>query len=343
MTSVRILDIAAEAGVSRSLVSKVLSGRMGTSTVRPELASRIRSIARARGFVPNAAARSLHSGRQDCIAVFLSRHGTEGSALLERFLDGATRELARAGKRMGLQFFHGEEEFRRDCLAAASRARVDGVLFGGMPYFDLAPALAELAERGLPAATVFADPAAAGVPNAGVSQEAVGEAAARHLLSRGCRRPLALSSPGFSAKVGERRLAGFRAVLAKAGAPVADDRVVAIRRTYVPTADAIGAIVAAAKRRAIDAVFCESDRGAALVLNALLGAGVRVPGQVKVLGVDDSPFCTLTTIPLSSVSTHECERAAAGVRLLDEAIDGGAPASILHRPTVSARASTAAP
>ena len=61
MTSVRILDIAAEAGVSRSLVSKVLSGRMGTSTVRPELASRIRSIARARGFVPNAAARSTPS------------------------------------------------------------------------------------------------------------------------------------------------------------------------------------------------------------------------------------------------------------------------------------------
>ena len=112
MPSVRILDIASEAGVSRSLVSKVLSGRMGTSTVRPEvdvvtysnplfmsgameysstpaldwewsmakyeseLASRIRRIAQARGFVPNAAARSLHSGRQDCIAVFLSRHGT---------------------------------------------------------------------------------------------------------------------------------------------------------------------------------------------------------------------------------------------------------------------------
>ena len=336
----RILDIAAEVGVSRSLVSKVLSGRMGTSSARPEIAARIREVARERGFVPNAAARSLHSGRQDCIAVFLSRHGTEGSALLERFLDGATRELARAGKRMGLQFFHDEDEFRRDCLAAASRARVDGVLFGGMPYFDLAPALAELAERGLPAATVFGDPASPDVPNAGVSQEAVGEVAAKHLLSRGCRRPLALSSPGFAANVGERRLAGFRAVFEKSGAPVADDRVVAIRRTYVPNADALARIAAAAKRRAVDAVFCESDKGAALVLNALLGAGVRVPGQVKVLGVDDSPFCSLAAIPLSSVSTHEAERAATGVRLLDEAIVGGSPASILQRPTVAARDTT---
>ncbi len=121
-----------------------------------------------------------------------------------------------------------------------------------------------------------------------------------------------------------------------------DDRVVAIHRTYVPNADALARIVAAAKSRAIDAVFCESDRGAALVLNALLGAGVRVPGQVKLLGVDDSPFCALTPIPLASVSTHERERAAEGVRLLDEAIAGGAPASILHRPAVAARESTAA-
>ena len=72
---VRILDIAAEVGVSRSLVSKVLSGHMGTSTVRPEIAERIRAVARERGFVPNAAARSLHSGRQDVVSVFVSRHG----------------------------------------------------------------------------------------------------------------------------------------------------------------------------------------------------------------------------------------------------------------------------
>lgn len=216
MTSVRILDIAAEAGVSRSLVSKVLSGRMGTSTVRPELASRIRSIAQARGFVPNAAARSLHSGRQDAVAVFLSRHGTEGSALVERFLDGVAGELARTGRRMELQFFHDEEDFHRNCLPAAVRSRVDGVLLGGSLYFDIAPAIAEIGARGLPVATTFGDP---GVPNASVSQEAVGEVAARHLLARGCRRPLLLPSLGFSGRIGERRLAGFREALAAAGVP----------------------------------------------------------------------------------------------------------------------------
>ena len=156
--------------------------------------------------------------------MFLSRHGTEGSALLERFLDGASRELSRTGRRMGLQFFHDEDEFRRECLPLAFRARVDGVLVGGMPYFDIAPALLEVAGRGLPVATVFGDPVAPEIPNAGVSQEAVGEVAARHLLSRGCRRPLALTSPGFSARIGERRLAGFRAAMEAAGAPVPEER-----------------------------------------------------------------------------------------------------------------------
>lgn len=221
---IRISDIAAEAGVSRSLVSKVLSGRMGTSTVRPELAARIRSIARMRGFVPNAAARSLHSGRQDAVAVFLSRHGTEGSALVERFLDGVAGELARTGRRMELQFFHDEEDFRRNCLPAAVRSRVDGVLLGGSLYFDIAPAIAEIGARGLPVATTFGDPAAPGVPNASVSQEAVGEVAAKHLLARGCRRPLLLPSLGFSGRIGERRLAGFREALAAAGVRLLEKR-----------------------------------------------------------------------------------------------------------------------
>ena len=340
MTSVRILDIAAEAGVSRSLVSKVLSGRMGTSTVRPELASRIRSIARARGFVPNAAARSLHSGRQDAVAVFLSRHGTEGSALVERFLDGVSCELARSGRRMELQFFHDEDDFRRNCLPAAARARVDGVLFGGSPYFDLAPVIGEIVARGLPVVTVFGDPVAPAAPNAGVSQEAVGETAARHLLQSGSNRPLALVSPGFAERVGERRLAGFRAALAEAGVPLPDDRVIAIRRTYTPKPDVLAHVADLARRGAIDAVFCESDRGAALVLNALLAAGVRVPESVKILGVDDSPYCSFTALPLSSVSGREKERAAAGVRLLDEALAGGTPAAVLLAPSVVARATT---
>ena len=340
MTSVRILDIAAEAGVSRSLVSKVLSGRMGTSTVRPEIAARIRAIAQARGFVPNAAARSLHSGRQDAVAVFVSRHGAEGSGLVERFIDGVSGELANTGRSMVLQFFHGEEEFLRDCLPAASRARVDAVLFGGTPYFDLAPLLAEITSRNLPVATVFGDPAAPGVPNVGVSQEEVGRVAAKHLLSRGCRRPLVLSSQGFSGRVGERRLAGFRAVCDEAGVPLSDERVVAIRRTYAPKAAALDAIVAAARRRAVDAVFCGSDRGASAVLHALLAAGVRVPRGVKVLGVDDSALCDFTAVPLSSVTSRETERAALGVRLLDEAAAGASPTSVLHAPSVVVRAST---
>ena len=113
-------------------------------------------------------------------------------------------------------------------------------------------------------------------------------------------------------------------------------------RTRARQASTLARIVAAARRREIDAVFCESDRGAALVLNALAGAGVRVPGRVKVLGVDDSPFCDYATAPLSSVSTREKERAAAGVRQLDEAIGGGAPDSLLQRPAVVARESTRA-
>ena len=148
---IRISDIAEDVGVSRSLVSKVLSGRMGRSTVRPELAAKIQSRARELGYVPNVSARALFSGRQSAIGVFISRHGQPGSGLVEAFIDGVADELAKSRQRMILQFFHDEAGFD-DCLAVAHLSVLDGVVVAGGLYFDILPKIRTIRERGVPVA-----------------------------------------------------------------------------------------------------------------------------------------------------------------------------------------------
>ena len=85
-----------------------------------------------------------------------------------------------------------------------------------------------------------------------------------------------------------------------------------------------------------------SDAQAAVVLRVLLSRGVRVPEEVKVIGVDNSPYCELCPVPLTSVSGRDDYRAAAAVRLLLRQIDGGAPESVSVEPVVVARESTRA-
>ncbi len=332
---VRISDIADALDVSRSLVSKVLSGRMGRSSVRPELAERIHAQAREMGYVPNATARALFTGRQNVVGVFISHHGQPGSGLVEAFLDGVSSEFAKTHQRMLLQFFHDEPDFE-GCLSVANRNVVDGVIVAGAPYFDLAPKLNEILRRKVPVATMFSRSVAARIPNAGVNQMEVGLFATRHLVERGCRRPLFIKAPH---KDGRMRFEGYQAALKEAGLPFRAELVCA-RKTY-ETAHLTEKMEAVLKSGVkFDGVVAESDRQSATMLRMLSDAGLRVPEEVKVIGVDNSPVCEFSTVRLSSVSGQDRRRAVMAVRLLNALIEGGGAKELVLSPMVVAREST---
>ena len=302
---VRISDIAEDLGVSRSLVSKVLSGKMGQSTVRLELAERIRARARQLGYVPNLSAKSLFTGRQHAIGVFISRHGQPGSGLVERFIDGVTSELAKTPYRMILQFFHDELDFE-SCLAVAHPSVLDGSIVAGVPYFDLAPKLQTIRSRGLPVATMLDAPLSQEIPNAGIDQAEVGRVATLHLIDRGCRCPAFIRIPRPETQL---RYAGYRRALDEAGLPYNRERICTLRSYEIAKLPAqIGRLIRSGTP--FDGLVTESDRQSAVVLRTLLAAGVRVPRDVKLIGVDDAPVCEFSPIHLSSVSGQDRRRAA---------------------------------
>ena len=333
---VRICDIASEVGVSCSLVSKVLCGRMGNSTVRPALAERIKSVAKLRGYVPNASAKALFSGRQNTVAVFVSRHGHPESDLTEKFIDGVVSELSKTNRRMLLQFFHDEEDFRANCMPAAVRAVTDGAVVGGFPYFDIRPMLEAVIENGLPVATAFSNPISTCIPNSGVSQEQVGYCAARHLIECGCRRPLFFH---VNEADGHLRLSGFRRMMAEAGLHFGGSQIYEIGSFDSEEASVRMAAPLLSKMK-YDGIAAESDSAAVLMMNAMLAAGIRIPENVRVLGIDDSPLCRFTMVPLSSISGRDQERGARAIRLLDKIGEGGEPENEELDPVVVPRAST---
>src|SRR4051794_14535986 len=93
MTRVTLADIAAQVGVDRSTVSRVLANKAAEGGISVELAGRISAAARELNYAPNTVARAVREGRFNCAALLMST--VEGRSYLpSRLLDGIHDGLA---------------------------------------------------------------------------------------------------------------------------------------------------------------------------------------------------------------------------------------------------------
>jgi DNA-binding LacI/PurR family transcriptional regulator len=332
---VSLKDIAGEMGVSVSLVSKVLSGRLGNTGARPDLARAIRERARERGYRRNNAAVALREGRQGVIAVFIHRHGKPGSGIVESVLQGISSAATTAGLKLLLDFFPDAAGFRA-ALRSVHPGLVDGLIVGGVAHRELRGDLRAQQRAGIRVVTLLdaaLDPA---IANVGVDQEEVGRLATGHLVAQGCRRI------GHIVDM-ESRFAGYRRALRQAGLPYRAERVHREDRpefSYARGQRAVRAFLA--RGVALDGLVAQSDEEALGALHAFADAGRRVPGDVKVIGVDDAPYCAFGSVPLSSVSQNCVRLGEAAVGAMRDQLAGRRARSVMLKPTLCPRRSTSA-
>jgi DNA-binding LacI/PurR family transcriptional regulator len=91
------------------------------------------------------------------------------------------------------------------------------------------------------------------------------------------------------------------------------------------------------------AVLTFNDRSAVGLLDALVPAGVDVPGDVSVVGYDDSPLSRLAHINLTTVSQNPQQLAEHAVTAVIERLDGGRTEhrEVVVAPTLVVRGTTA--
>lgn len=324
-------DIANELNVSVSLVSKVLNGRLGTTGVSKETVRAIRGKAKELGYMKNASAAALATGKQNAIGVFIHRTGANGSGIIEQMLLGIAGESARQGQRLMLHLFESADEFRAAC-PKVQRSAIDGLLVGGIIHRELIEELLEIRERGVPVVTCHDQALDPRLPNVAIDQSQVMKVATHHLIERGCKRIAHISN-------NEPRLRGYQAALVEAGLPYRPE-LVYHGGSYEYAAGAEAVVRWMAAGIAFDGVAAQSDQLAIGAFNMLMSAGRKVPDQVKVIGIDNSPFCELNSVRLSSVSQEDHLRARRAVQLLLESIEGKRVPPIQIEPTLYAREST---
>ena len=126
----------------------------------------------------------------------------------------------------------------------------------------------------------------------GIDNYRAGYLATEHLLRLGARR-IGFVSFEYQASTVGARISGYREALsAHDRAPASELRFPGIpgeTLTYVW------------KRDKHDSFVCANDRVAGQLMQTLLAQGVRIPEDVRIVGIDDVSYAKLLTVPLTTV------------------------------------------
>ncbi|MGC0332350.1 DNA-binding LacI/PurR family transcriptional regulator [Streptomyces sp. SAI-170] len=289
-------DVAREAGVSRSTVSRVINGEAG---VRASVAERIRKVVAELGYVPNQAARSLVTRRNNAVAVVLTEPQNRlfVDPFFDRLLGGIRQELVRQEVQPVLLFIEEADDYQRVGHFLGG-GHVDGALLFSLRADDPLPGMLE--RTGLPA--VFGGRPVPGAGEAGhgytyVDADNRGGAreAVRHLRALGRTRIATVTGPLDQAAAIDR-LDGYRDVLLDGPAELIAEGDFTLRGGRAAMGELLD------RCPDLDAVFVASDLMASGALEVLRERGRRVPQDVAVVGFDDlAPVAEATDPPLTTV------------------------------------------
>ncbi|MDQ0364278.1 DNA-binding LacI/PurR family transcriptional regulator [Catenuloplanes indicus] len=313
-------DVAAAAGVSRGTVSRVLNGGYVSAQSRAAIEAAIADV----GYVPNTAARNLVRRRTQAVGFLtLEPH----SLLLEdpnigAIMLGANEELSIADHQMVSLVVDSARDTER-VARYLSGGFVDGAIVVSARTHD--PITRVIAALGLPATFVGHPPDLArdtpwvGIDNAGSAREVVTR------LAAGGRRRIGMIAAALDRDSGADRLAGFRAALSDRFDPA----LVAEVPLYDYASGVKGMRELLTREPAIDGVFAASDAIAAGALEALRDAGRAVPGEVGLVGFDDSSWALRAQPSLSTVHQPAREVGAVAADLVLRQIRGEHPQPVV--------------
>jgi DNA-binding LacI/PurR family transcriptional regulator len=332
-----IRDVAARAGVSKSLVSLVLQGSPKVSPGRRAAVDR--AVAEL-GYRPNAAARTLREGRSRAIGVLA--HDVRHPWFAD-LLDGLVAVLETDGRHVLLS--GGGRLDRRmgdSALRGFGALEADGFILAGTQANS--PVIAEIAGRAPTIAVGWRDIDLPHVDTV-AGDDLLGAAlATRHLIELGHRDIAHISGrvPGTSNVIGQLRQQGYEDTM-RAHGLASCIRVEPGDFTedagYRATVRLLSSGQPPTAIFAVDDLTCLSAQSAATEMN------VDMPGRLSLVGYDNSYLARLRSIWLTSVDSATVETGRVAARtLLARIADPSRPAGLrLLPPALQVRGSTAPP
>lgn len=309
-------EVAARAGVSRTTVSFVMNG-VQSDKISEATRQRVLMAARELGYVPDAAARTLVSGKTGTIGLVVSRAEHIGvDAFIPQTIHGLSRVSARHGYRLLIETAE-DAGLTYDYDQLVQAKQIDGLVVLNPDPGD--QRLDALISTGYPVSLIgsFPHPDAVAVS---IDSVIAMEEATTHLIRLGHRTVGFIHYRALRDLSSGGRFRGFRTALEREGVPL-DERLVRSGDYSAASGyEAMQSLLSAGTPPT--AVITGNDTIAIGAISAITEAGLRVPDDIAIVGFDDIPLARYITPALTTVRVPAPEMADACGQQIVSLIEG---------------------
>lgn len=298
-------EVALKAGVSAATVSRVLND---THYIADDTRKRVLAVVQELNYFKNVHAKRLATGRSDLLGLVISE-------ITNPFFPDVIRGFQGAAWESGLDVLLLNTEYNESRVKSVIRKLVESDVRGVaiMTSSIDRDAAVELTEAGI--GVVFSNFCAADklVSNITINYRQGISQAIDHVAKLGHLRSAVIAGPE-----GNRTAASIKQALIGGLSKRGMKPVVVTGSNYRVDAgaSAVQDILAAPEMPTV--IFCGSDLIAMGAMNALQQAGVRVPEDVSIVGIDNLSFAFLTRPPLTSVSVPREQLGVSAFRALEK-------------------------
>jgi len=335
-TAKSLRHVAALAGVSVATASRVMSG--SSHPVSEQTRARVISAAERLAFEPNRLARALVTARSQTIGVIVHDISDPYFGEIVKGLEDGIH-----GKDYRLFVASSDRDPERELgyVKALHSYQVDGIVFAASSLRDPAYAttlqtlaarfqarggvIVVLSEHLLEAPRVLFD-----------NRQAAADMV-RYIAEKGHERIGFIGGPP-ELEVSHVRLEGVLAALDELGLSQRPEHFV---NGQFSVKSGESAMAELAERAEPTAVLAANDLMAIGASRFLLSSGIRIPGDVSVMGLDDIPMAEYGPVPLTTMRVPAYAIGQQGASLLLEALGGGEPSDVMLTSEVVERESVA--
>jgi LacI family transcriptional regulator, repressor for deo operon, udp, cdd, tsx, nupC, and nupG len=309
-----IKDIARLAGVSVATVSRALAK---PHVVKPATIEKVKQTIAALDYSPNAVASSLRRRRSDNIIVVVPN-------IHNPFFSGIVQGIENIAHDNGFKILLGETQDNQERLdrytAMISSKGADGlILLGSLLPSVVREALDQGTESPVP--LVLACERFAGLisPTVEIDNIAASRLATEHLVGLGHKRIATIAGPdGNSLSID--RLQGYKLALDNAG--IGFDRTLVVEGDFSIQSgyEATQTLLALDPRPT--AIFCANDEMAIGAQKAIRDQGLKIPGDIAIVGFDDIRFAQYAEPPLTTIAQPTVAIGETAMQLMLRVLNG---------------------